>query len=102
MSSRGTVSSKRTIVLLEGENNTRSGLRDVAAYRIETAAGHLDRKETSSHSLEEESLGRQVVCAAWCGQGGVDRLTQTVPRFFLSRNGRLYGMLCGALFPEGI
>ena len=62
LSSRGTVSSKRTIVLLEGENNTRSCLRDVAAY-LETAGGHLDCKETSSRSLKEESLG-------WGGGGG--------------------------------
>ena len=33
----------------------------------------------SNHSLEEEWLGRQVVCAAWCdlGPGGVDRRART-------------------------
>ena len=52
----------------------------------ETAAGHWhrDRKEMSIRSLEEESPGRQVVCAAWCGQGGVDRLTQTECTSFFS------------------
>ena len=54
-------------------------LETLQQLQLETAAGHLDRREMSNHSLEGEWLGRQVVCATWrdLGPGGADWVART-------------------------
>ena len=72
--------------------------------RFETVAGLLDCREMSDHSLEEEWLGgkwfvlRDVI---WGRKPLTGAHELNVYRFFLSRNGCLYGELGAALFQEG-